>query len=178
MWSYVITMVKYFESNTIYPYRWSQVIQGYWNRYPNPYSTHVLSEDTLYREVQDGKLYSKRMLYKTQGVPKWGEKFIGKKNFARIIEESVVDPKEKVFITYTKNIDFTRFMVSLIFSVECRKNIIFIWYITKRYYCFRVSSRKWCIRFLRIIQNGQLQKGQLGSTVMYLDLVDQFRRLD
>lgn len=74
-------------------------------------STHVLSEDTVSREIKNGKLYSKRLLTKTNRMPKWGERFISK-NVVKIIEETVVDPKEKTLITYTKNLGYTKVMVS------------------------------------------------------------------
>ncbi|KAK0161443.1 hypothetical protein PV327_009913 [Microctonus hyperodae] len=102
-------MVKYYEDNTTFQFSWNQVAQGFWKRYPNPQSTHVLSEDTISREVKNGKLYSKRLLAKTNGVPKWGERFISK-NIVRILEETVVDPKEKTMITYTRNLGYTKVM--------------------------------------------------------------------
>lgn len=40
------------------------------------FSTHVLSEDTWSREVKDGCLYTKRILTKTNRVPKWGERYV------------------------------------------------------------------------------------------------------
>ncbi|XP_023245031.1 PRELI domain-containing protein 1, mitochondrial-like [Copidosoma floridanum] len=103
-------MVKYFESSTIFYFSWEQVAQGFWRRYPNPNSSHVLSEDTILREIKDGKLYSKRLLTKTNRVPKWGERFINKNNNVKILEESIVDPKEKVLVTYTRNLGFTKVM--------------------------------------------------------------------
>jgi len=102
-------MVKYFENKTLFPFKWEQVVQGFWRRYPNPESTHVLSEDTFHREVRNEKLYSKRLLTKTNRVPKWGEKFIGTP-IVNIVEESVVDPKEKTLTTYTRNIGYTKVM--------------------------------------------------------------------
>lgn len=88
-------------------------------RYPNPFSLHVLSEDTLCREIRkDGKLYSKRLLTKTNRVPKWGERFF-KAKFVCIIEESLVDPKEKVLTTYTRNIGFSKIMVCTWIYVLC-----------------------------------------------------------
>ncbi|CAO1419525.1 unnamed protein product [Diamesa hyperborea] len=103
-------MAKYYENETEYQYNFEQVLQGFWKRYPNPFSLHVLSEDTLCREIRkDGKLYSKRLLTKTNRVPKWGERFF-KAKFVCIIEESLVDPKEKVLTTYTRNIGFSKIM--------------------------------------------------------------------
>lgn len=72
----------------------------------------MLSEDTVYRQIKEGKLYSKRLLTKTNKLPKWGEKFISTK-IVKILEESVVDPKNKVLITYTKNLGFQSIMVNI-----------------------------------------------------------------
>lgn len=102
-------MVKYFEENTIFYFNWKQVVQGFWVKYPNPHSSHVLSEDTISREVKDGKLYSKRLLTKTNGVPKWGKVFI-KKNSVKIVEESVLDPETKTLTTYSRNFTYNKAM--------------------------------------------------------------------
>lgn len=83
--------------------------QGFWQRYPNPNSSHVLTEDTISRKVKDGLLYTTRMLTKTSGVPKWGERFITKK-VVKIVEESIVDPKTKTLTTYTRNLGYTKVM--------------------------------------------------------------------
>ena len=74
-------------------------------------SAHVLTEDTIEREVKNGKLHSKRLLSKTNPVPKWGERFYNSKS-VKIVEESIVDPKERTLTTYTRNIAFTKVMVS------------------------------------------------------------------
>ncbi|KAG8266889.1 PRELI domain-containing protein 1, mitochondrial [Homalodisca vitripennis] len=70
---------------------------------------HVLSEDTLSREVRDGKLYTKRLFTKTNIPPKWAERIISSR-VVKILEESVVDPKEKQITTYTRNIGYTKVM--------------------------------------------------------------------
>lgn len=102
-------MAKYYETSTLFNFKWDQVARGFWHRYPNPHSQHVLTEDTLERSVRDGKLYSKRLLSKTNPVPKWGEHFYNSKS-VKIIEESYFDPKEQTFTTYTRNIGFTKVM--------------------------------------------------------------------
>lgn len=105
-------MAKYYESVTTFNYGWDQVAQAFWRRYPNPFSAHVLTEDTVCREVRsDGKLHSKRILTKTNRVPKWGQ-HIFKAKFVCIVEESIVDPKNKTLVTYTRNIGFNTIMVS------------------------------------------------------------------
>lgn len=87
----------------------------FWIFFIRNISQHVLSEDTIDRYVQDGKLYSKRLLTKTNHVPKWGERFYNAKS-VKIIEESVCDPKTKTLTTYTRNIAFTKVMVSATWS--------------------------------------------------------------
>jgi len=74
-------------------------------------STHVLTEDTIKREVRDGKLYSRRILSKTNPVPKWGERFY-KNTPVKILEDSVLDLKKKTLTTFTRNIGFKKIMVS------------------------------------------------------------------
>ncbi|XP_075165016.1 preli-like [Haematobia irritans] len=100
---------SYHRTETVFDYTWKQVVQAYWNRYPNPSSVHVLTEDTISREIRDGKLYSRRILSKTNHVPKWGERFY-KNTPVKIIEDSVLDPKNKTLITFTRNIGFQKIM--------------------------------------------------------------------
>jgi len=58
----------------------------------------------------EGKLYSKRLITKTNKLPKWGERFFKAKSVC-IIEESLVDPKSNSLTTYTRNIGFNKIMV-------------------------------------------------------------------
>lgn len=85
------------------------------------HSQHVLTEDTLERSVQDGKLYTKRLLSKTNPVPKWGERFYNIKS-VKIVEESICDPVEQTLTTYTRNIALTKVMVSSSSSFTPRLN--------------------------------------------------------
>ncbi|EDO37602.1 predicted protein, partial [Nematostella vectensis] len=91
-------------------YAWDQVSAAYWRRYPNPWSKHVLSEDVVSRVVEEDKLKTKRLLTKTNRLPRWGERFVNSR-VACIIEESVVDPVAKTLTTYTRNITFKTLMV-------------------------------------------------------------------
>ncbi|KAL4231572.1 PRELI domain-containing protein 1 [Mactra antiquata] len=89
----------------LFQFSWDQVVSGYWQRYPNPKSKHVLTEDVLEREVKGDKLITKRLISKTNPLPQWAWKFIpGQKTSAFVIEESIVDLRTKEFITYTRNI--------------------------------------------------------------------------
>ncbi|XP_055855906.1 protein preli-like [Episyrphus balteatus] len=102
-------MGTFYESRTVFDYSWKQVVQAYWNRYPNPSSSHVLTEDTVSREVRDGKLYSRRILSKTNPVPRWGERFVNT-NSVKIIEDSVLDLKKRSLVTFSRNIGFKKIM--------------------------------------------------------------------
>lgn len=102
-------MPRYFEATTVFNFTWDQVARGFWQKYPNPNSKHVLTEDTVIREVRSGKLFSKRLISKTNPSPKWAERFITTKN-VNIVEESIVDPVNKTLVTYTRNLGYLKVM--------------------------------------------------------------------
>ncbi|XDA90077.1 hypothetical protein R6Z07F_019652 [Ovis aries] len=83
-------------------------------RYPNPYSKHVLTEDIVHREVtSDQKLLSRRLLTKTNRMPRWAERLFPA-NVAHsvyILEDSIVDPQNQTMTTFTWNINHARLMV-------------------------------------------------------------------
>ncbi|KAI4873782.1 hypothetical protein NFI96_010637 [Prochilodus magdalenae] len=106
-------MVKYFSCVGLLKGTWDQVSIAFWQRYPNPYSNHVLTEDIVFREVTpDNRLISRRLLTKTSRLPRWAEKFLPghKARKAYIIEDSVVDPKDRTMVTLTWNISHARLM--------------------------------------------------------------------
>lgn len=65
-----------------------------------------MTEDVLSRKVDsEGKLLTRRLLSKTTKAPKWAEKVgLVQSTVCFIIEESIVDPMNKLLTTYTKNI--------------------------------------------------------------------------
>lgn len=106
-------MGKYFETSAIFNYSWEQLAKAFWKRYPNPNSSHVLTEDTIFREIRGNELYTKRLITKTNRMPKWGEKFVPssvKQRETQVLEESVVNPDTQTVTTYTRNIGFTKIM--------------------------------------------------------------------
>ncbi|XP_068133168.1 PRELI domain-containing protein 1, mitochondrial [Hyperolius riggenbachi] len=111
-------MVKYFLGMNELKSSWDQVFTAFWQRYPNPHSKHVLTEDILYREVTDDhKLLTRRLLTKTNRLPRWAERFFPA-NVAHavyILEDSVIDIHRKTMTTYTWNINH-----SMVMSVEER----------------------------------------------------------
>ncbi|XP_066575895.1 PRELI domain containing 1b isoform X2 [Amia ocellicauda] len=107
-------MVKYFFSETEIKSAWDQVFTAFWQRYPNPFSKHVLTEDVIYRELTtDNTLVTRRLLIKTNRLPRWAERFFPS-NLARcvyIMEDSVVDPRSRTLTTFTCNINHATLMV-------------------------------------------------------------------
>ncbi|KAM8842679.1 PRELI domain-containing protein 1, mitochondrial-like [Synchiropus picturatus] len=106
-------MVKYFCSKADINSTWEQVASAFWQRYPNPFSTHVLTEDVVYREVTaDNRLLSRRLLMKTNRLPRWAERFFpsGMSRSVYIIEDSIVDPVNRSLTTYTWNLNHTTLM--------------------------------------------------------------------
>ncbi|KAI1278096.1 PRELI domain-containing protein 1, mitochondrial [Halotydeus destructor] len=102
--------MRYYEGQHTFDYSWDKVARAYWCRYPNPWSKHVLSEDVLDRHIDgEGRLITKRLLSKTNKAPKWTEKFISAR-CVYIVEESIVDPVGKTFVTFTRNVGLQSFM--------------------------------------------------------------------
>ncbi|XP_049321044.1 PRELI domain-containing protein 1, mitochondrial-like [Astyanax mexicanus] len=90
---------------------WNQVSTAFWQKYPNPYSTNVLTEDVIFREVTpDNRLLSRRLLTKTGPVPRWAESFLPSFTAYYVIEDSVVDPVNKTIVTSTRNTSHTHFI--------------------------------------------------------------------
>lgn len=77
-------------------------------------STHVLTEDVLYREVTSSNhLLSRRLLTKTNRLPGWAER-VFPMHMARavyVLEDSIVDPQAHTLITKTWNLNHNTLMV-------------------------------------------------------------------
>ena len=72
----------------------------------------MLSEDVISRVVKGTELVTKRLMTKTNRMPKWGNLIFGHNNHhVCVVEESLVDPVRKTFTIYTRNIGYTKFMV-------------------------------------------------------------------
>ena len=99
--------MKYFHDISHLLFRWDQVASAFWQRYPNPHSKHVLTEDVISRDVVDGKLWTKRLIKKTNHITKLAQKFVGHHQYTYVVEESIVDPVQKLITTYTRNIGLT-----------------------------------------------------------------------
>ncbi|XP_067117655.1 PRELI domain containing 1b isoform X2 [Osmerus mordax] len=106
-------MGKYFCSETDILSGWDQVLMAFWLRYPNPFSAHVLTEDVVFRELTaDRRLLSRRLLTKTNRLPRWAEK-VFPAHLSRcvyILEDSVVDPHTHQMTTTSWNLNHNTLM--------------------------------------------------------------------
>lgn len=101
---------SFWNTEHVFNHAWDLVTTFYWSRYPNPYSSHVFSEDMVECAVgEDGVLRTKRLIVKTNKLPWWGKHLFSAKKVA-VVEETTVDPKARVMTTYTRNIGLTIFM--------------------------------------------------------------------
>lgn len=82
-------------------------------KYPNPFSSHVLSADILTRHLdpQTGLLHTVRLIHKTGTLPTWVTNML-KGQEAFVIEESVVDPENCFMQTKTRNLTHQRFLIA------------------------------------------------------------------
>lgn len=105
-------MVLYFENQHRYNFDFETASLAFINRYPNPYSKHVLSVDTLESYVdKQGQLCTTRIIVKTGKLPKFIKPFLGVANLnSWIIEKSIINPKTNTLVSYTSNIDHRKFI--------------------------------------------------------------------
>ncbi|SJM88255.1 probable protein UPS1, mitochondrial [Zygosaccharomyces bailii] len=102
-------MVLWHKNAHVFDGDFRTVTLAFFNRYPNPYASHVLSIDTLSRELDhEGKLRTTRLIKKTGKLPRWIRPFLGGISDSWIIEFSVVDPRRLIMKTFTRNLDHTK----------------------------------------------------------------------
>ncbi|CAH8550567.1 unnamed protein product [Heterobilharzia americana] len=130
---------------------WEFVTSLFWERYPNPYAKHVLSEDVLERRfLPDGKLYTKRLVIKiSKRIPKFMLRFIPKGQVP-VVEESIIDVKAKRIDVVSENFGSSKK------------------YLSVKEYCSLVPSEDdhSATQFARILIPGFSLKGFLRSAVM------------
>jgi 4-amino-4-deoxychorismate lyase len=111
-------MVKFYSSTEQYPYPFPAVTLAYFLRYPNPYSTHVLSTDTIARsfDPETQRLTTIRLHLKRSKLPGAVLKLLPRSLLGAsatgdtqsfILEKSVVDVKEGWMDTESRNLEWT-----------------------------------------------------------------------
>jgi hypothetical protein len=112
-------MVKFYAAYHTYDFSFPTVSLAYFLRYPNPYSTHVLSTDVIERSFDPitQRLYSTRLHLKRSKLPAGILKLIPRSilgSSARtgdsqsyILERSIVDIREGWMKTESRNLEWT-----------------------------------------------------------------------
>jgi hypothetical protein len=68
-------MVKLLTQQHQYPHSWDKVTLAIWQKYPNPFASHVLTADVIERFVDEkGRIHTKRLFTKKGKLPSWGAK--------------------------------------------------------------------------------------------------------
>lgn len=99
-------MVLYYKNKHTYNHNFETVTLAYFNRYPNPYSTHVKSTDTIEIFIdKNGNLHQLKLIKKSGRLPQFIKPFLGKITTSWIIEKTIVNPITKELITFNCNID-------------------------------------------------------------------------
>ena len=112
-------MVKFYSSTYSYDYPFSAVSLAYFLRYPNPYSRHVASTDTISRnfDPETQRLTTVRLHLKKNRMPPAVLKLLPKsatsgsigedgRTQSFILESSVIDVKEGWMETESRNLDW------------------------------------------------------------------------
>ncbi|KAH9853094.1 MSF1-domain-containing protein [Lenzites betulinus] len=103
--------MKFYSQSFLYDDPWSIVSLAYLLRYPNPYSSHILSCDVISRDITPaGTLRTTRLILKTGSLPRWAPKGMIQRAESWVLEESEVDPLGKVMRCTTKNLDHVKVM--------------------------------------------------------------------
>lgn len=111
-------MVKFYELNYTYDYSFPAVTLAYFLRYPNPYSTHVLSTDVIDRSIDPvtGRLSTTRIHLKRSRLPPAILKLLPKSvlgnvsagsSSSYVLERSTIDIREGWMETESRNLDWT-----------------------------------------------------------------------
>lgn len=111
-------MVKFYSCNETYSYPFPAVTLAYFLRYPNPYSTHVLSTDTISRHYDPDlqrlttiRLHLKRSKLPSAVLKLLPRSFLGASatgdTQSFILEKSVVDLREGWMDTESRNLEWT-----------------------------------------------------------------------
>lgn len=109
----------------IFYYAFDNVCAVFYDRYPNSFAKHILSEDVISREITNDKIITRKLIVKKgfkffkffcllflgasflKTVPKWLAKYVAMQ-FMPTLEESIYNRNSKSLITYTRNISWKK----------------------------------------------------------------------
>ena len=114
-----VIMVKFYAASFSYDYSFPAVALAYFLRYPNPYSTHVLSTDVIERsfDPETGRLCTTRLHLKRSKIPPTVLKLLprsilgagsnGSSTQSYILEKSTIDINEGWMESESRNLEWT-----------------------------------------------------------------------
>lgn len=116
-------MVKFYESTFTHTYPFPTVTLAYYLRYPNPFSTHVLSTDVIDRhfDPESQTLYTARLHLKRSKIPSTVLNLLpssllgpsatsssgNSTSQSYVLERSIVNIKDGIMITESRNLELT-----------------------------------------------------------------------
>ncbi|KAJ1528285.1 hypothetical protein HK096_009881 [Nowakowskiella sp. JEL0078] len=105
-------MVKVFQQTISFEYDWATFTKAIWQKYPNPFASHVLSSDVIDRQIdsETGVMTTTRLFLKRGILPAWGRHFLNVPE-AFIIEKSIVDLRNQKMILVQKNLSHAKIML-------------------------------------------------------------------
>lgn len=112
--------MRLFSTNHFFNYSWEQVTAANWQKYPNEISTHVVSVDTLSREIDYEKnvLRSERLIACKQPIPRWLGYLVGGEEYSYVREISEVDLTSKKLIMKSSNLTMNHLLL-------CKETVIY-----------------------------------------------------
>jgi len=98
--------MKIWTAEHVFGHSWESVTGGQWQKYPNPHNQAVIGTDVIDRRVEDGVLYSNRLISSDWGLADWVQKLIGANKVCYAHEYSMVDPAKRVMEMHSRNLSF------------------------------------------------------------------------
>ena len=104
-------MVLFFKKQSKIQHNWESVTMAIFKKYPNPFASHVLSDDVIERRIDNlGRLITTRLFTKQGKLPKWGLNFFNISQ-AYILETSTVDPTRGEMVVTTRNLSHSKLLL-------------------------------------------------------------------
>lgn len=102
--------MRIWTSEHVFNHSWETVTGGQWQKYPNPHNQAVVGTDVVERRVENGVLYSNRIISSDWGLADWVQKLIGANKVCYAHEYSMVDPGSRVMEMHSHNLSFNNFV--------------------------------------------------------------------
>jgi len=103
--------MKIWTQEHTFNHSWETVVQGQWQKYPNPHNQAVIGTDVVERRVTgEGVLHTNRIISSDWGLAEWVQKLIGANKVCYASETSIVDPRRRLMEMHSRNLTFCNFV--------------------------------------------------------------------